>query len=97
MRSKIWKFKSAAEKTFSPHFFSGLLTIKFRLLDHLEDSSGRFGSFSSLRAGAFEHFYVLVKKSHRMTSRRLSTKMHESVEDIKNTLESVQRTEREVH
>lgn len=97
LQLEIWKFKSDVQKIFAPHYSYGLLTLKFYLLHSHVDDFGRFGSFSFMEAEPFEHFGVLIKKCYSMTSRGLSTRMHETVEIMSGTLHSVKSPESEVH
>lgn len=71
--------------------------LKFHLPDHVVDDLKRFGRILSRSARPFEHFNVLIKKYYRMTCRRLSTKMHETVQNLKNALDNVQRLGTDVH
>lgn len=48
-----------------------------------------------MNAGPFDHFTVLIKKFYKMTSLRFLTRMHETVENMKGALGSVQRPSRE--
>lgn len=61
--SEISKIKTVAERTFRPHRSSGLLTLRFHLLDHVGDGLERFGSLSFTDAAPAEHFNVLIKQS----------------------------------
>lgn len=83
--------------TFGQHCSSGVFTMKFHLLRHFLHDLERFVSFSSMDAGPSEHFSMLMKKSHRMTSQRLSTRMYETVANMRRSLDSVQRLSREVY
>lgn len=93
-RSEIPKIESVVEKTFGTHGSSGLFTRKCHLLHHLVDNLKGFESLFFKKAGSFEHFTVLTKKNYGMTSWRLSTKMHESVESMRSALDSVRRLKR---
>lgn len=46
--------------------------------------------------GPFERFDVLLKKSYRIASPRLSVRMYENVKNMKSALDSAQRHGREV-
>lgn len=96
-RSEIWKLKIVVGKTFAPYYSSGLFMLELLLLEHLADSLERFGSLLFMDAGPFEHFDVLMKKSCRIKSWRLSMRMHDTVEKTKSALDSMRRPEREVH
>lgn len=84
------------EKPFALHSSSGLVILKFRLLDHLVDDSERLGCLSYLDVGPFEHSDVHIKKSCGMMSRRLLKRLYESVQSTSSALNSVQRSGSEV-
>lgn len=48
-------------------------------------------------AGLSEHFNVLIRNFHRAASPRHLTQLHETVENMNIALDSVQRSETEVH
>lgn len=74
-----------------------LFTLKLHTLHRLANDFGQCKSLIFKDAGRFDHLIVPVQKSYRTTSRRLSTRMHETVGSISSALNSVQRTESEEH
>lgn len=91
LRGEIREFKSVVEGAFASHCPSGLYTLKYHLLDHLVEDLERFGSISFMDAGPFEHFNVVIKQSYRMTSRRLTTRMDETVQRMGSAVDNVRR------
>lgn len=96
MRSEFWKAESIVEKTFASHCSSSLFMLKFYLLKHLGSDLERFGRLSFTNAELIEHFKVLMKKPYEVISLRLLTILHESVENVRSTRDTVQGPCREV-
>lgn len=96
LRSEIRKVKSVVAKTVAPHCLSGFFTLNFHLLRYLLDDLERFRSLSSMVVGLVENLNVLIKKPYTMTSRRPSTRMHETVENRSSEADGVQRPGSEV-
>lgn len=88
---------NVVEKIFAPHSSPGLSTLRFCLLNHVVGDVERFGSLSCVDLEFFKGFNVLMKKSYRMTSRRLLTTMHETAEIMSSALNNVQRSESQGH
>lgn len=97
LRLETGKFKRVFEKKFAPHPSSGLFTLNFYLLDFLVDYLERLESLSLMDAGLLQQCTALVRRSYRITSRRLSTGMHEPVENMSSALDSLQRSRSKVH
>lgn len=88
LRSENRKLKKVIENKFALQCSSRLFTLKSHLPDHLVENAGRLRSLSFMDAWPFEHFRVLIKKSYGTLSRRLLTKMHETVENTNSALDS---------
>lgn len=86
------KSKRFDQRRSAPHSTSVLYNLRFDLLNHLVKDLERSGSLSCTDAATLEHFDVLARQSHRMTSRRPSTRMQKTVQKIKNAVCKVQRT-----
>lgn len=86
LRSKIDDLKSATERVLAPYCPSGLFTVKFHFLNHLEKDSERFGSISSTNHRQFEQFSVNIRQSHRTKSRRVSTQLRGAVQIMSSTV-----------
>lgn len=69
----------------------GSHTLEFHVLDRLVEDLERFESIPTTDARPFEHFSVLIKQSYGTTSRRLSTQLHETVQDMSSTARGVQK------
>lgn len=90
LRSETRESRSVVKETSAPHCLLGWLTLKLHLLDPSVDDLERFESLSSMDTGLFEHFSMLLKKSYKMKSRRLPTRMHETMESLSSAPETVQ-------
>lgn len=86
LRSELYKSKSGAEKTFLPYRSCHLLTMEFFFLNQPAIDLERFWNLSPMDERPFESFSVVMSKYCRTTSRRLSTGMHEAVENLRNVL-----------
>lgn len=95
LRSEIWNFKNAVEVTFAPHCSTGLLKMTFHPSNYPASDLKRFRSLRLSDAGHFSQRDLLTRKSYRMRSRRLSTRLYETVENMSGALNSVQKPERE--
>lgn len=96
-RSEIWKVKSAVEKIFDPHCYSSFFPPRFHLLNYLLNCSERFVSLQFMNVGPVEHFNLLIRRSYGTTLRRLSTRMHETVQDMRSAPNSMQKPESGIH
>lgn len=93
LQSGIEEFNPGLRRVFAPHCVSGSYTFKFHRLDHPVENLKRFGDMSCTDEAPFERLNKLIERSYRMTSRRLSTRMQETVLNMKNALFRVQRSE----
>lgn len=91
LRSEIEEFKRVAERVIPSHCSFGLCTLKFHLLHHLIEDLGSFRKIASTDARPFEHLNVLIRQSHRMTFRRLWTRLQNTVHNICSMMQNVQR------
>lgn len=64
---------------------------------HSSDDLESTKSLLFIDAELFEHGDLLLKKCYTVTPRRLSSTMHENVENMNNTLDIVQRSEKKIH
>lgn len=96
LRSEIWKLKDFFDNIFAPHCSSSSFTLNFHLLDYLLNGFETFVSFRFLDARPSEHCGVLIVKSCEMESRRLLSRMHETVENMTRAPYIMPRPECEV-
>lgn len=97
LRSEISSFKNVAEIQFPFHWSSDTPTSNFHLLHSVLDDLEGLGRFSFTNAAQFEHFNMLIKHCHRMTSHRFSTRIHETLQNMSSVLHNVLRPESRVH
>lgn len=89
LRSKTVKFKKTFGRTSALHCLSGLITLNSYLFAYPLSDLQRLESVVSTDAGAFQNFDVFTKKSCRMKSRRLPTKMHRPGKNMSSALDSM--------
>lgn len=95
--SEISKLKGVVKKTFALYCSSGLIRLNYHSLNPPVENVTRLERSSSMVARMFGHNHVLMKKSCKMRSRRLLTRMRKTVENMSGALGSVQRFESQVH
>lgn len=82
------KLEASDEKIFATHCLSGIFILEFHLQDHGQEESKRSRSLWSTDARPLEQFIVLTEQSYRMTSRRCSTRVYETVHGLSRARES---------
>lgn len=70
-----------------------MYTLKIHLLDYLVEALESFESVSSTKAAPVEHINELVKHSCRITYRKLSKRMQETVQNMERAVCRAQGTE----
>lgn len=91
LRSETQIFEYVVEEFPASHCPFGLFILGFHLPDHLVENTERFESIYSTDAKPFEHFKVLIKRSYRMTSRRMSTQLQKTLESTGSIVQDMQR------
>lgn len=83
---RISLLKSKCVHTFEKHCEHGIHTLKFHLLDHVVEDLSKFGGLNILDASPYEHFNTFFKQSYRSTSKRIATRMDETVTNMAPTI-----------
>lgn len=86
MSSYVNKLKTSALRLFGTHFRQGLITLKLLVLDHMVDHLDRFGTFIVLRASPCEHFNSIFKQSDDCSSKRLNTRIGDTMRNVDSSL-----------
>ena len=71
---------------FEPYCDTGLVTLKYPLLDHLVEDLKKFGSLQVLSAAPFEQYNHTIKKAYSYTSKRFRTRTLETVKVLNDNL-----------
>lgn len=79
---KIENFKEMTQSFFQQYVETGLLTLKFHLLDHLSTDLSRYASLEFLNASPYEYYNTRIKQNYRKTSKRHSTVMAETLDRL---------------
>ena len=85
IESHVCELKKKAKEVFSPIVQRGLYTLKFHLLDHLVTDLERYTSLDFLDASPYEYYNTHIKKAYRLGSKRKSTALQETVDNLEQT------------
>lgn len=88
--------KKECKKVFGPYVEKGMYTLKFHLLDHLVPDLKRYGSLDVLDGGPYEYFNTVVKLHYRLTSKRKSSALEETVQRMSTNLLASETDRKEV-
>ena len=94
LEKEIIVFKRKCVQLFEPTCETGLITLKFHLLDHLCDNLRKFGTVKIINGAKYEQFNLQVKESYRLTSRRRGTATKETVDQLAESISNRQEKPR---
>ena len=86
LEENIIVFKRKCVQLFERTCETGLITLKFHLLDHLCDNLRKFGTIKIINGAKYEQFNLQVKESYRLTSKRRGTATKETVDQLAESI-----------